>query len=98
VGDQRLGGVGGGDLADQQVRVGGARLEPATLTQPLDGQGVGELVEVDGVTRAVAHQVKSSGGQVQVGQQKVVGLLLAESVDGDCRSAARSRPGLPRRR
>jgi hypothetical protein len=40
--------IGGGDLADEQVWVGGSPPQPSTFVQPRAGQGVGKFVEVDG--------------------------------------------------
>jgi len=52
------------------------------VAQPVTGEGVGELVEVDGVPQ-VASDCQTPAGQVEVGEVEVAGLAPAEAVDGD---------------
>jgi hypothetical protein len=83
VGDRRECRIGGGDLADEQVRVAGSAPQPSTFVQPRAGQGVGEFIEVDGVVAGVSPNEQPTGGQVEIVQQQLRGFLLAEAVDGD---------------
>ncbi|GFG50680.1 hypothetical protein MAGR_21210 [Mycolicibacterium agri] len=75
--------IGGGDLADEQVRVGGSAPQPSTFVQPRACQGVGEFIEVDGVVAGVSPNEQPPGGQVEIVQQQLRGFLLAEAMDGD---------------
>src|SRR6266849_5065389 len=82
-GDRREGVHDGGLLADQQVGVGGAGPAAVPFAEPGAGEGVGELVGVEGVAGQLPPDGQRPGWQVEVFQEEAGRLALAEAMDGD---------------
>jgi hypothetical protein len=70
-------------LADQQVRVGGGGPAVVPFPEPGDGEGAGELVQVDGVAGEAPADEQGPARQGEVGHEEPGCLALAEAVDGD---------------
>lgn len=75
--------IGGGLLADQQVRIAAARPALMSVEQPPAGQGGGDLIEEDDPVPVTVPDDQRARGQVEVGRLKPDQVGLGHGVDGD---------------